>query len=120
MDLVSVQLYEGYSRACHAVTREGADVADYAVSLAARLTAGFDVDGLGRVSLPREKLALGFANGWADGEKFVRVEPEAAAAAAVAADLRGVMFWVIDEEGEPYAFSKRYSEEVRRLEEGEL
>ena len=58
------------------------------------MTVGADV-----VRVPREKLLLGFANGWADNEKFIRVEPEDAARAVEAADLRGAMFWVIDEEG---------------------
>ena len=56
-----------------------------------------------------EKLLLGFANGWADNEKFIRVEPEDAARAVEAAHLRGAMYWVIDEEGSPYDFAGRYT-----------
>ena len=59
------------------------------------MTVGHDV-----VRVPREKLLLGFANGWADNEKFIRVEPEDAARVVEAAGLRGAMFWVIDEEGD--------------------
>ena len=105
--LVSVQLYEGYSRACHAITRRAVPAASYIATAARRLTAGFDVrfaSGAVRIAVPSHKLALGFANGWADGRKFLRIDPaDIAAAFAGLADHerpRGVMFWVIDEEGE--------------------
>ena len=109
VDAVSVQLYEGYSSACYALTRGGASLSAYAQEVAAGLadkgvTVGADV-----VRVPREKLLLGFANGWADNEKFIRVEPEDAARAVDAAGLRGAMFWVIDEEGSPYDFAGRYT-----------
>ena len=83
--------------------------AKYAEEVAAGLstkgvTVGDDV-----VRVPREKLLLGFANGWADNEKFIRVEPEDAARAVQSAGLRGAMFWVIDEEGSPYDFAGRYT-----------
>eukprot|EP00936_MAST-01D_sp_MAST-1D-sp1_P001333 g1333.t1 len=107
--LVSVQLYEGYSRACHAITRRAVPAPVYIAAAARRLTAGFNVRFKAnvaptRIVVPSHKLALGFANGWADGDKFLRVAPaDIAAAFAGLADHerpRGVMFWVIDEEGE--------------------
>ena len=109
VDAVSVQLYEGYSSACYALTRGSASLSAYAQEVAAGLadkgvTVGADV-----VRVPREKLLLGFANGWADNEKFIRVEPEDAARAVDAAGLRGAMYWVIDEEGSPYDFAGRYT-----------
>ena len=42
--LISIQLYEGYSRACHATTREGTALDDYLVRTAEALAAGFAVD----------------------------------------------------------------------------
>ena len=109
VDAVSVQLYEGYSSACYALTRGGASLSAYAQEVAAGLstkgvTVGDDV-----VRVPREKLLLGFAHGRAAHEKFIRGEPEDAARAVEAADLRGAMYWVIDEEGSPYDFAGRYT-----------
>ena len=106
-DLISVQLYEGYSRACHATTVGDASLADYVAAAARALARGFPVDlpgGRHTLAIPPERLAFGFANGWADGEKFLRADPADVAAAfrALAEDHlepRGVMFWVIDEEG---------------------
>ena len=109
VDAVSVQLYEGYSSACYALTRGGAALATYAEEVAAGLSTKGVAVGADVVRVPREKLLLGFANGWADNEKFIRVEPEDAARAVEAADLRGAMFWVIDEEGSPYDFAGRYT-----------
>jgi len=109
VDAVSVQLYEGYSSACYALTRGGVSLSDYADEVAAGLSTRGVVVGDKIVTVPRDKLLLGFANGWADNEKFIRVEPAHAAHAVKAAGLRGAMFWVIDEEGAPYDFAARYT-----------
>ena len=73
-------------------------------SASSRTARGVFCSGRRTLAIPPERLAFGFANGWADGEKFLRADPADVAAAfrALAAeDLepRGVMFWVIDEEG---------------------
>ena len=109
VDAVSVQLYEGYSSACYALTRGGASLSAYAQEVAAGLSTKGVTTGADVVRVPREKLLLGFANGWADNEKFIRVEPEDAARAVEALGLRGAMYWVIDEEGSPYDFAGRYT-----------
>jgi len=113
-DFVSLQLYEGYSSACFALTQQGASPVDYLVDAATRLRKGFDVvfpfgsdderqNEVVTVAVPPERLVFGFANGWADGAKFVRVDPkDIALAFARLGDRapRGTMFWVLDEEGE--------------------
>lgn len=106
-DVISVQLYEGYSRACHALTVDGVDLGSYLAAAAKALVDGWTVDfddGPARIAVPADRLAFGFANAWADGAKFLRAEPEAVAAAVAAVEARyrprGVMFWVIDEEGD--------------------
>ncbi|KAJ8607229.1 hypothetical protein CTAYLR_009926 [Chrysophaeum taylorii] len=107
-DFVSVQFYEGYSRAWHETTKTkgggGVSLASYLENVATRLMEGFDVGDVGRVAVPSERLVLGFANGWADGAKFLKPDPEAIRTAlarlqAAGREPRGVMFWVIDEEG---------------------
>lgn len=100
-DFVSVQLYEGYSRACHALTRDGTAAGAYVAALAARLARGWRVElpgGATTLRVPPERLVVGLANGWADGAKFVRVDAAALRDVPRGA-LRGFMFWVIDEEG---------------------
>ena len=121
-----MQLYEGYSRACHAITRRGVPARDYIADLSRTLTRGFDVDfgadgdALGaagtRIMLPSHKLAVGFANSWAaiSAGKFLAVKAADIAAAFAALPAanrpRGVMFWVIDEEGEPAYFAKELTD----------
>lgn len=108
-DFVSLQFYEGYSRACYETTRKGGDLAAYLRETTQRLAAGFDVrdenDEVFRVQVPPSKLVLGFANQWADGTKFLRADPRDIVRAHTllrsdpCGEPRGVMFWVIDEEG---------------------
>lgn len=108
-DFVSLQFYEGYSRACYQTTRAGVDLAEYLRETTQRLAAGFDVrdekDEVFRVQVPPSKLVLGFANQWADGTKFLRADPSDVVRAFAllrsdpCGEPRGVMFWVIDEEG---------------------
>ena len=64
---------------------------------------GFPVDlpgyGTVTVQVPPGRLVFGFANGWADGTKSVRIERRALNRLFVQLKTRGVMFWTIDEEG---------------------
>lgn len=108
-DFVSVQFYEGYSRACYETTQLAIPLADYLVDVVARFAVGFDVtdtaDGsVFSILVPPSNLVLGFANAWTDGEKFLRADPNEIARAFArlrqdGLEPRGTMFWVIDEEG---------------------
>ena len=121
-DWVAVQLYEAYSRYLHESTvgarRVGEEDADADADLDAVVTAqidgavnravaffdGFDVNlpqpyGTSKISLYPSRLVLGFANGWADGTKFVRVEQKALDGILLRLKVRGIMFWTIEEEG---------------------
>ena len=101
-DFISVQLYEGFSSACYAITHGGTNPVDYLVDLASAFATGFDVTGM-TIKVPPDRLVFGFANAWADGRKFVRIQSTdiAKAFARLGRDRqpRGTMFWVLDEEG---------------------
>ena len=131
--LISIQLYEGYSRACYAITRLSIPAETYIADTARKYSSGFDVkfvengeDSIGattaRIVVPPNKLSFGFANAWADGNKFLRVQPKDIVSAYMRLPIherpRGVMFWVIDEEGEPNYFAKDLSSSFR-VAEGE-
>lgn len=109
-DFISLQFYEGYSRACYETTVLKKSLADYLVEIVTVLTTtGFrTVDEENNsdsflVKIPAEKLVLGFANDWADGSKFLKADPEQIAIAfrrlrQAKIEPRGTMFWVIDED----------------------
>lgn len=118
IDIISIQLYESYSRAAQAVFSKGIQpdiyLEQYVRKLAAndfRFLVDFSDDvavGLGvvNVTVPLSKLVLGLANGWADtdDEKQIFISPQQVRGAWFALkqrDLlpRGFMFWTIDEEG---------------------
>jgi len=113
-DWVSLQLYEAYSRYMHETSRaldselEGQDakVAAQVEGVRKRVVAlfdGFVVDlpgyGRTRISVPPKRLVFGFANGWADDHKFVRVRPETLRTMLFRMKIAGIMFWTIEEEG---------------------
>lgn len=118
IDVVSVQLYESYSRAAEAVYNEDQQPWEYLLQYVSRLHANdfqyyvaFSEDaqvGLSgcNVTVPLSKLVFGLANGWADtkDEKTVYISPQQVQMAWTVLhekDLlpRGFMFWTIDEEG---------------------
>lgn len=116
-DMVSVQLYESYSRAAYAIYELGMPASDYLESYVEDLAlrhekflVKFSQDPeLGMedasVRLPLSKLVIGLANSWAeDGDKTLYVDPSDIGRAysrlkARGHTLRGFMFWTIDEEG---------------------
>lgn len=118
IDMVSIQLYESYSRAAYAIYELGVLPAEYLESFVEDLTlrhekfwVQFTQDPeLGMeaqsVELPLSKLVIGLANGWAKGEgdKTLYVDPSDIADACTRLSergraVRGFMFWTIDEEG---------------------
>eukprot|EP01062_Namystynia_karyoxenos_P023262 TRINITY_DN1895_c2_g1_i1.p1 TRINITY_DN1895_c2_g1~~TRINITY_DN1895_c2_g1_i1.p1 ORF type:complete len:415 (+),score=109.66 TRINITY_DN1895_c2_g1_i1:69-1247(+) len=129
-DFVSVQLYEGWSQADYEVTPpeyggKGVAASEYVARWVRRLQTGWEVDfgGLGglhkaRVSIPRERLIVGLANGWAtrpsegtagDG-KFLLLWPEEVKGAwrmLGEQRPRGAMFWSAQYEGDVVEGTKR-------------
>ena len=111
-DWVALQLYEGFSRFVYETTvvakREGEGVVKAQMEglrkRLVRMREGFEVDlpvyGEKKIKIPREKIVWGFANGWADGKKFVVVERGVfEGLRGSESEGRGVMFWTIEEEG---------------------
>jgi hypothetical protein len=117
IDLVSIQLYESYSRADYAVLVDGQQPSDFLINFVQQLASSenflvdFSEDVETRmqeenVTLPLSKLVFGFANGWAldTDNKALFIEPDEV---SVAWDFllreqllpRGFMFWSIDVEG---------------------
>jgi chitinase len=89
-DLISVQLYEGWSSANHRIT-EGEAPAACLQRITQELLAGWEVDfstdpeprvaalGAVRIEIARQQLVIGLANGWcsnAKPDKFLLVWPE--------------------------------------------
>ena len=117
IDMVSIQLYESYSRAAYAIYELGISPSDYLDSYVEDLTlrhekfwVQFSQDPTiemesQSVKLPLSKLVIGFANGWAvEGDKTLYIDPSDIASAYTRLSergrtLRGFMFWTIDEEG---------------------
>jgi beta-glucosidase len=117
IDMVSVQLYESYSRAANAIYELGMPASDYLESYVEDLAlrhekflVEFSQDpevGMEDTSvrLPLSKLVIGLANSWAeDGDKTLYVDPSDIGRAysrlnARGRTIRGFMFWTIDEEG---------------------
>ena len=112
-DLVTVQLYEGYSHAFYHIEVLKESPAAYLAGLIERLTTGWMVD-FGadlalkwpsqRVKVPLDQLVIGLGNGWAGDGKFLLIRPEEIAAAYThMKDLgiapRGFAFWNILDEG---------------------
>ena len=121
-DIVSVQLYESYSRANYEISQLGDHPSSYldrfvkdhlsrgeayyvhfsedqTVSLPSQL-----------VSVPMNKLVIGLANGWASADKVVYFSPHDVKQAITEWCLqgsfqpRGFVFWTIDLEGENGVF----------------
>lgn len=117
IDMVSIQLYESYSRAAYAIHELGMPPAKYLESYVEDLALRHekfwvhfnedpDLDMEAQsVHLPLSKLVVGLANGWAEGgDKTLYVDPSDVGEAYNRLSergraLRGFMFWTIDEEG---------------------
>lgn len=107
-DFVTVQLYEGYSHAEHAlVVAKRESVVEYLSRLVSAMNRGWAVDFScdaeleypdppALVSVPPSQLVLGLANGWAGDGKFLLLDPS-----EMDPDLpvRGYAFWNIKDEG---------------------
>lgn len=116
IDMVSIQLYESYSRAAYDITQLGVSPATYLEAYVEDLAlrheqfyvdfsqdSSLNMKGQ-MVKLPLSKLVIGLANGWADGSKSLFLDPEDVLLAHVRlcdkkVPPRGFMFWTIDEEG---------------------
>lgn len=116
IDMVSVQLYESYSRAGYDINELGVPASTYIESYVEDLAlrhekfyVNFSQDPelnmKGQmVRLPLSKLVVGLANGWADGVTTLFVDPLDAGKAyerlcQKGCAPRGFMFRTIDEEG---------------------
>ena len=126
-DWVSIQLYESFSRFVYETTivaeRDGENVVSAQMdAMRRRAVAGFDgIDivlpnyGRVRIQVPPWKLVFGFANGWADGAKIVKVERRALNRLFVRLKTAGLMFWTIEEEGKNGLFlAKEINEAIER------
>lgn len=116
IDMVSVQLHESYSRAGYDIKELGVPASTYIESYVEDLALRHEkfyvdfsqdpelnMEGQ-MVRLSLSKLVVGLANGWADGEKTLYVDPLDAGKAYERLSQkgrapRGFMFWSIDEEG---------------------
>jgi len=126
-----IQFYESYSRAGYQVFRGGQTREDYLRGYVQNIwnageswTVNFEEEpGAGlrtqSVSLPLDKLVWGFANGWADNpdEKSLFFPIECVQAAYQGLwdwmmTPRGVMFWIIDQEGTNGVFYAKDMNEV--------
>lgn len=128
IDFVSVQFYESYSRAGLSIHHERVAPDDYLVSYITDLLnmgESFDVKfgddpTLGyksqRVSFPLSKLVLAFANGWAldTDDKALFFEPRSIQRAyeRFVKKPRGMMFWVLGEEG---SHGVQYTRDLNRI-----
>ena len=126
-DWVAIQLYESFSRFVYETTvvaeRDGENlISSQMDAMRRRAVAGFDGFevvlpnyGKVRIQVPPWKLVFGFANGWADGNKVVKVERRALNRLFVRLKTAGVMFWTIDEEGTNGLFlAKEIKEAIER------
>lgn len=108
-DWVSLQLYEGWSRANDMVANKGVAFETYIEQLVNRMDQGWDIHfgpelgGVNTVSVPREQLVIGLANAWTPPypptQKFLFVRPESISRAWKQVTFAGYMFWTISEEG---------------------
>ena len=122
--MISIQLYESYSRAAFSIQKLGVSPATYLESyvedLALRhekILIDFSHDESLHmkaqvVQVPLSKLVIGLANGWAHQEKTLFLEPADISQGYQRlqhkdATPRGFMFWTIDEEGTNGVFMAR-------------
>jgi len=111
-DFISVQLYEGYTHTLYKYQKEKKDFGVILYDLINSYNEGYIVDfskdeksGLGKeiIKIPKEKIVIGLANGWAE-ERFLFVDEKNIVDAwnflkEKNKDVRGIMFWDIADEG---------------------
>ncbi len=142
IDLVFVQFYESYSHAAYKVSVLGMDPSEFLVGYVHQLVSQgeglnirFESDPSTElnnqlVSLPLEKLVMGFANGWAartrnnyyDEVKHVFFDKDAVQSAYLELKNmqmtpRGFGFWVVEEEGKNDVYYAKYLGEILGLPE---
>ena len=108
-DFVTIQLYEGYSHAMYHIGLKKQRTDEYLRKLVQDMNDGWMVHFSGHgvdldnclVHVPREKLVIGLANGWANDGKFVYIDPRLIRDAYKKGMLgnRGFAFWNIKDEG---------------------
>jgi len=116
IDFIFMQFYESYSHAAYQVNELGILPSTFLINYVSdlvkkgeRYLVNFEDDvsiNLENqyVNLPLNKLVLGFANGWADGEKAIFFRPNEMEVAYEELSKthhtpRGMGYWVIEEEG---------------------
>jgi len=115
-DFISLQLYEGWSRANSIINDNHIPVATYLIELVNSMSNGWDVDfssdpDIGiktqKITVPQSQLVIGLANGWAAPRpnKVLLIWPNEAKDAYVALkaqgkEPKGFMFWDIKDEGD--------------------
>ena len=111
-DFISVQLYEGYSHSLYKYKKEKKEFGNILFDLITSLNEGYIVDfskdknsGMGKevIKIPRDKIVIGLANGWA-GDRFLFVDEKNIVKGRnyireKNKDVRGIMFWDIADEG---------------------
>jgi hypothetical protein len=107
-DFVSFQLYEGYSHAVYNISVLGTHPSTFLSSFVKRVLEGWNIttytSSSVNIQIPRTRVVIGLANGWADGSKFLLVWPEELVHGyellkADSINPRGFMFWNIADEG---------------------
>eukprot|EP01126_Amoeba_proteus_P051282 TRINITY_DN6115_c0_g1_i4.p1 TRINITY_DN6115_c0_g1~~TRINITY_DN6115_c0_g1_i4.p1 ORF type:complete len:232 (-),score=29.99 TRINITY_DN6115_c0_g1_i4:208-903(-) len=128
-DFVSLQLYEGWSRAGCRISRDGLSITKYLNDLIVGMDKGWvvkfseDIElGVSEnaiVSVPAERLVIGLANGWAGptvDDKFLLIWPSRDIIfSELSLKPRGFMFWNLQDEGR--MVNGRKYEMVRELKE---
>lgn len=121
IDFIFMQFYESYSHAAYQINELGilpsAFLVNYVVNLVkngesylVKFEDDLNINLKNQyVKLPLNKLVLGFANGWADGEKAIFVCPNEMEVAYEELSKahhtpRGMGYWVIEEEGKNNIF----------------
>ena len=110
-------MYESYSHADYHIAASpglGLPAAEYLYSYTKAINGGYNVtfnqdpeliDTPNWVPLPLNKIVIGLANGWADGEKAVIISSDDCRSAyemmveGLGGGVRGFMFWDIADEG---------------------
>ena len=111
-DFVSIQLYEGFSHTLYKFQKEKKAFSNILYDLINSFNEGYIVDfskdinsGMGKeiIKIPKDKLVLGLANGWAE-DRFLFVDEKIIIEAwnylkEKNKEVRGIMFWDIGDEG---------------------
>ena len=102
-DWVMVQFYERYSNALYNIIDQKKAASSYLASIVKKYVEGYFVnfpDGYRKITIPKEKLVLGIANGWATNSNgFLRISIEELGKLWSAVQFRGFGWWSISEEG---------------------